>query len=712
MHAQCGKTLAFLLPFWSCLLSCFFAVYATDEQAAEQLLKDLLVVEEWNRRLQRTFPVYFDHLLQGGYFSMPSARMGQEGEMGAGYGWVRPYIHYNLRVQPFPFLEVSGAYRVFKGVPDPVLSPYGYGDYTDKGANLKFALFAPEESHYQLPGLAIGLEDFIGTSSFQAYYGVATQIWSNYGLEVSIGYGKKRIHRWFGGVSWMPFWQKDNSYLQPLAFVGEYDAIPYQDPNLEKHPKGHRQKTPWNVGCKYRLFDRVDLSFSWIKGHTLAFSASSSYNFGTTKGFLPKIHDPLPYTNTKNRQAPVMQEGDWHALAEMLELQGFEVLKMGFTSPATLVLHVHNGIYREQKILQARLSSLLQQIISPTFERVVVVFCTLGMPFQEYRYETVLLRDLQQKKISSYEMAVITPLKEVSEKTWTQIVFDRDITGVNLELLPKTHTLFGSAKGKFKYALGCQGLFNGFLPGDVYYSVGLGWFFLSNMKHVQGVDRLNPSQLLQVQSNSIEYFKQRSLTLDEAYVEKNINMGRGFYSRLGGGLFSQQYGGIGVECLYYPVNSPFAIGLEGAVVLQRRPYGIGFRRRVRQLEGFTPHARKFVGSQYFLNCYYDWKNFNMETALSVGQFLAKDLGCRVQISRYFPSGLRLGLWYTYTNGNDHINSQVYHDKGIFLSMPLDIFYTKSSRTRWNYALAAWLRDVGVKTYTGSSLYDLLNEERQ
>ena len=704
-----------LMLYWFGVLQVLLYIlplYATYPQEAEQLLEDLLLVEEWNQKLYRTFPVYFDHLLQGGYFSMPSARMGQEGEMGLGYGWIRPYIHYNLRVQPFRFLEVSGAYRIFKGVPDPVLSPYGYGDYTDKGANLKLALFSPEESRYQLPGLAIGLEDFIGTSSFQAYYGVVTQILPRYGLEVSIGYGKKRIHRWFGGISWMPFWQQQNMYLQSLAFVGEYDAIPYQNSNLEKHPKGHYQKTPWNVGVKYRLCNRVDLSLSWIKGNALAFSLSSFYPFGTTKGFLPKLHDPLPYATSNHSPSFLFQEEDWRPFAETLETQGFEVLKIGISSPTTLVVHVHNKIYREQKIIQERLSSLLQQLIPPTFESVIVVFCTLGMPLQEYRYKTVFLQELQKKKISSYEISVMTPIKIISHQTWTKILFDRDITGINFELLPKTHTLFGSAKGKFKYALGCQGLFNGFLPGNLYYSIGLGWFFLSNLKHVQGVDRLNPSQLLQVQSNSIEYYKQRSLTLDEAYLEKNMNIGGGFYGRLGAGVFSQQYGGLGAECLYYPVNSSFAIGLEGAVLLQRRPYGIGFRRHIRQLKGFIPHARKFIGEQYFLHYYYDWKNLGMETALSAGKFLAKDWGCRVQASRYFPSGLRLGLWYTYTHAKDQINGRVYHDKGIFLSMPLDIFYTKSSRTRWNYALAAWLRDVGVRTYTGSSLYDLLNEERQ
>jgi hypothetical protein len=141
-------------------------------------------------------------------------------------------------------------------------------------------------------------------------------------------------------------------------------------------------------------------------------------------------------------------------------------------------------------------------------------------------------------------------------------------------------------------------------------------------------------------------------------------------------------------------------------------HGLGFTSRIRQLKGFVPHHHKFLGTQYFLNIYYDWKCTNLEFKLSVGKFLADDYGGRLEVSRYFCSGLRIGFWYTYTNGHDIINNQVYHDKGVFFSVPLDIFYTKTSRNRWDYGMSAWLRDVGVSAYAGNKLYELINQERQ
>ena len=221
--------------------------------------------------------------------------MGQEGEVGVGYGYVPPYINYNIRFQLVDFLEVSGNYRVFKGVEDPILTYMGFGDFSDKGANVKLSIFSPEATHYRLPGLAVGLEDFIGTRAFRAGYLVLTQVFLKQNLEVSLGFGAQRIHQWFGGALWMPFRQTGWKYFKDLSFVLEYDAIPYIDETIEKHPKGRVKKTAWQFGLKHRLWNSVDLSLAYIRGDKWAFTVSTFYNFGTTKGLFPKIDDRLPY---------------------------------------------------------------------------------------------------------------------------------------------------------------------------------------------------------------------------------------------------------------------------------------------------------------------------------------------------------------------------------------------------------------------------------
>ncbi|HSX12259.1 MAG TPA: YjbH domain-containing protein, partial [Rhabdochlamydiaceae bacterium] len=119
----------------------------------------------------------------------------------------------------------------------------------------------------------------------------------------------------------------------------------------------------------------------------------------------------------------------------------------------------------------------------------------------------------------------------------------------------------------------------------------------------------------------------------------------------------------------------------------------------------------YIGLQYFLDLYYLFKPLQLDIKVKVGQFLARDLGVRVEVMRYFPSGLRFSLWATVTNGGDHINGRTYFDKGFSFCIPFDFFLKQSSRQFITYSMSAWLRDVGAIAETGNRLYDLLYEER-
>lgn len=685
------------------------------------LMRDLLIVDYWNQRLNERLPVMYNHLLQGGYFNMPSARMGTEGEIGFGYSYVPPYSNYNLRFQLIDRVEISGNYRIFKGVKDPVLGHLGFGDFSDKGANVKLSLFRPEDSRYQLPGIAIGLEDFIGTRAFKSQYVVLTQVFLDYHLEVSLGYGVHRIRGLFGGLSWLPFRCSEWEYLRNFSVAVEYDSIPYKDETIERHPKGRKKKSPINIGIKYRLWDSIDLSLSYIRGDAIAFSASTYFNFGYTEGMMPKLEDPLTY------QAPINTQclSSWRPEDAMvqdfvcaMQDQGFKILDiwLGYDENCkkTLQIQVVNLIYREERHVRNRLNALLASITPEDIDAVIVIIDTDVVPVQQYYYDMTFVRLYEAEEIGTYELNILTPLEEAKTPDFCRfsLLYKKRRDLWNLEILPKTHTLFGSSRGKFKYALGLSVNLNGYFYQEVYYTISLGYFIWSNLKNVDDIDRLNPSQLINVRTDIINYFKQKCITIDEAFVQKVWNLGNGWYYKTAVGLFEPEYGGLATECLYYPVNSSWAAGIESSILRKRTTTGIGFTNKVRKLHGFCPSHRRFIGAQYFLNLYYDWRCIDLEFKLSAGKFLANDYGTRCEVTRYFPSGLRLSFWYTYTNAHDKINGEIYHDKGVFLSMPLDIFYTKSSRSRWGYGMSAWLRDVGVRAYTGTELYYLISEQRQ
>ncbi len=691
---------------------------ASDFQ--DRLFNDMMIVDYWNKRISERLPVTYNHLLQGGYFNMPSARMGSEGEVGAGFSWVPPYHNYNLRCQFTDRLEVSGNYRVFRGVDDPVLTPLGFGDLSDKGANFKLSLFQAEDSDYTLPGIAIGFEDFMGTRSFKAQYAVITQVLLDYHLEASLGYGGGRIHGFFGGVSLMPFRRCQSALLKGISIAAEYDAIPYHDPELEKHPKGREKKSPINFGVKYRLWDMFDFSASYVRGKAWAFSTSVYYNLGTTKGFLPKIDKPLPYQSPVNIEPLGWRRPEDAMVQDLLyamRVQGFDLLEASlfYTECAekSLRLKVYNTFYRSESEVRERIVNLLACLVPNDIDRVIVVIEDEGFPIQEYRFHMEYLRAYAEQTIGPHELCILSPLCEVSfpGPCTEQLLFKHRRDLWNFEVLPKTHTFFGSSRGKFKYALGVNAGLNGYIFDDLFYSIRLGYIAFSDLEHLRGVDRLNPSQLPNVRTDIVRYYNQPGVTVDEGYLQKNWNLGKGWYTRAALGYFEEEYAGLASEILYYPLHHNWAIGIEGAAFKKRNYKGLGFTDKVRQYHGFIPFHRKFNFSQYFLDLYYTWPEAQLDFKAMIGKFLADDYGVRYEIARYFPSGLKISIWYTVTNGHDRINGSNYYDKGIAFSLPMDIFYTYSDRSRWSYGMSAWLRDVGVTAETGMKLYDLIREQR-
>jgi len=685
------------------------------------LFRDLLTVREIDRCLNDRMPVSYSFYLNGGYFVMPSARMGPGGTFTIGYCDVPPYRSYNLGLQVHDHLEVTGNYRIFCGVDDPVLTPLGFGDFSDKGANLRVALLLPEDSDYKLPGMVIGLEDFVGTRSFAAKYIVLTQVFRQYNAEASIGIGHDRLRGLFGGVLWMPFRRSSNAFVKGISLVAEYDATDYENPAKEKHPDGRVKKSPINYGLKYRLWNTLDFSVAKIRGDEIAWSGALTCNFGSMKSFIPKIGEALPYRAPVNtqplgvlRSEDVMIQDFLYAMRE----QGFTLLEgwlsVNECNKKIVRLKVYNNKYAVECDQRDRLTHLVAYLTPSDIDEVIVVIESEGFSVQEYHFCVRHLERYRACKIGEYELAILSPLCEVScPDPWTdRLLFRQRQPLWNVYARPDYNTIFGSARGKFKYTLGVAAGVDGFLWGDIYYSAEVSYQFFSDIDDVGDVDRLNPSQIVNVRTDLFRYLKENRLILEEMYLQKNCNLGQGWYGRLSGGYYEIAYGGVALELLYYPVWSQLALGMEVAWLKKREYSGLGFTNTVRKLEGFVPTYRSFNPWQAFLDLYYDWNWAQLDVKTSFGRFLAGDKGARLEVGKYFCSGLRLYFWYARTDAGDVLNGKRYDEKGAGFSMPLDMFYTSHSRRRWGYGMSAWLRDVAVRIRTGRGLYRLIHELRQ
>lgn len=690
-----------------------------ERETCPDLMRDLSIVRQFEEETHRKLPVHYGFFGHVGYFAMPSARMGEVGTFTAGYSSVPPYSNYFLGFQLFERLEFSGAYRVFKGVEDQALSKFGFGDFSDKGVNFKLGLVLPEDFDYLLPGLSVGWIDFLGSSRFDAIYAVLTQVIPKYGLEVSLGYGWRCYKGFFGGISWMPWWKSCDIVLKNFCFAAEYDAHDYKH---DAHPFSRDQKCAINVGMKYLLGKYGNLFISTTRGKKVAMGFALNFDLGTNCGLLPKIDDPLPYQSPMNWQEICVIRTKENVASDFgyaLEEQGFCLMQSFIeccqrTGGRTLRMEVINHQWRYERIVHQRLLHLLAFLTPGNIDCVIVVVRTEGMPVQEYRFRREDLRIFASGCMCQTEMDTLSPIREVTrQRKCSEVIFNRSEKLCHFELLPRLRSFFGSARGKLKIGGDVVASIDGYFMDFLYHRTLLRYSVFSQMEVIGDRDLLNPSQLINVNSDRIRYYQTARLFLEEAFIQRNWSMGCGFYGKVGAGFFNVAYAGATAEALYYPLNSCWAVGLDASILKKRTYDGLGLMRTIRKFDGvnatFIPYDYL---TQYFLDFYYEFKPAEVEIKVSIGQFLAKDFGVRTEASRYFKNGVKVGIWYTVTNGNDHVNGSVYYDKGIMVSVPFDLFFKCSTKTHWNYSMAAWLRDVGYRTWTGKSLYHLINTERQ
>ncbi len=685
------------------------------------LFRDLQLVEEINCELSDELPFFYNYSFVVGYFTMPSARFPKSGDFAFGAASVPPYYVFGANFAVFSRIELSANYRVFRGVKEANFGHEGFGDDADRVGNVKFGILVPEDNFPFLPSIAFGLDDVIGTRRFSSHYVVATKTWNDYNLELSLGWGWGRIKGLFGGAVWTPFRCSDIPILKNISLIAEYDANNYKKHHSE-HFKGRHVSSRINGGVSYLLGDTLQLSISSVRGEKIGGSASIRFPLGSSPGLAPKVDDPQSYTCPVDLEpiGPVRPEKEFISdLACSFADQGLDLYEAYLFCDSEcgreLHLKVVNNRYREEAVVRDRIQDLLAALTPSNITSIKVVIEAEGVTSHSYSFRTCDLQRYQECCLSSWELEVLSPMCEAGcalDPYQVQTLFDRKREIWTLTLSPRLISFFGATSGKYKYSLGVTGSLEGFLPKGLTYYLQGSYSIYSSVHGLTSRDRLNPSELLHVRTDAVKYYQEGRFRLDEFYLQRSWNMGCGWFYRLSAGYFEPAYGGGATELLLYPVQSNWAVGLEGAVLWKRKYYGLGFTDKVSK---FNHHRHEvwehYTGLQYFLNLYYDFKPLQLLFELKVGQFLAKDKGARIEVTRYFPSGARFSLWATFTNGHDHVNGHTYFDKGFAFIIPFDMFLKKSSRTFVTYAMSAWLRDVGAIGETGNSLYWTLYEER-
>jgi hypothetical protein len=651
---------------------------------------------------------------QTGLIHMPSARIEEDGTLRFGVSQTDPYRALWGSVTLLPRLELSGRYTRIDGVPGLIGYPE-YGYYKDKAFDAKFLVL--RESRF-LPEVALGTQDFTGTRVFKAsYVALSKRMWD---LDVTAGYGRDRIDGAFGGVRYNPSWNRN------LGVVAEYDANDYKN-DLGAAQSGADMR---RGGATYAL----EYRFGWI-------GTQLSYQHGTVganvyvsiplkeKEFIPKIEEPPPYTQPAEQ--PVAPEGRSEPqpmlrLVQALERQGFKNAQIGFDGKILELSFTHTRITLVGRAVgrAARTALLLGP---PDVRQIVMTYTINDLPALTYRFHDLArLRGYLEGQVSQQELAESVqieytspeyarrfrdsavlvlerengsgaPLQTLYGEEGHIVSFRREDRFLsNLEFIPfNFRFFFNDPTGAGRYDIFSFLNYNKHIARGLFLNTSAR---LTLFEDVSDVTTSSNSLLPHVRTDIATYFRDRDrLTLNSLLLNKYAQLGRGVYSRWSAGYYEEMFAGAGGQVLYLPSGGNWAADLSVDWLRQRDPSA--------DLT-FTDYSvvTALAGLHYRL------PSLGLTATVRAGRFLAKDDGARFELKRRFQSGIEIGAWYTVTNGNDITSpgspGNPYHDKGVFMSVPLSSMLTKDTQAAANLSAAPWTRDVGQMVESPGDLYRL------
>ena len=194
---------------------------------------------------------------------------------------------------------------------------------------------------------------------------------------------------------------------------------------------------------------------------------------------------------------------------------------------------------------------------------------------------------------------------------------------------------------------------------------------------------MSDSILPHVRTDIVPYLKEsRNFGLTRLQLNYFLNPKKDIYFKFAGGILEEMFGGIGFEALYRPFNSDLAIGAELWRVQQR-----DFDQRFK--------FRDYKTTTGYINLYYKEPRSKVIIALKGGRFLAEDSGINFDFSRRFPSGLRIGAFFTLTDISKEEFGEGSFDKGFYFHIPVELFFNRYSKGLAGFGLRPITRDGGA-----------------
>jgi hypothetical protein len=664
-----------------------------------------------------------------GLLQMPSGRSPDEGDFTAGISSARPYNQLHLSLQPLPWAGATLRYTAITTLPYVYQDQPSHQSYKDRSFDVRFKLL--DEGEYQ-PALMLGFRDIGGTGLFASQYLAASRRW--YDLDLTLGLGWERLgHRGsmpnpfrvlgsrfndssctsasrcifsghdmgiFGGVTW-------RTPVNGLYVQAEYDGNNYQ-----QEPKGTKLPVaaPVNAGLLYKLGDSFSAGLGYERGDRLTFRISLHGNFQRERG-PSKLFDPRPLPAHYDQAAETARDSAAETLAPaaISPLEG-EQLRTGLMrallsqdlrlealnidqDQANVEVWFSQYRYRSEPKVIGRVARAVAALAPASIRSITVVNASNGVA----TYRVTLDRD--QLARAADELEDTAALKastrfEEADPTWRHADYPAlgRYPAFGWTTGPALRQNIGGPEGFYFAQLWWK------LGGDVWLTRHWNLSTLAGFNVYNNFGNLNlqsNSTLPHVRSDIIQYLKHGQDNIVSLETDYIWNPARNWYARLSGGIFEEMYGGVAGELLYRPFGEPWAVGVD-INRLQQRDFN--------QLFDF----RDYMVTTGYLTGYYRLPWDDILVKLSAGRYLARDRGATLDVSRRFRSGIVAGIFATKTNVSASQFGEGSFDKGVYLTVPLNLFFTQSSRTNASLLFRPLTRDGGQKAADGRELYQLID----
>ena len=142
-------------------------------------------------------------------------------------------------------------------------------------------------------------------------------------------------------------------------------------------------------------------------------------------------------------------------------------------------------------------------------------------------------------------------------------------------------------------------------------------------------------------------------------------------------------------------KNDFAAGFE-VFNVRKRDYKIRF--------GHLDYTNT-IGS---VNFYYrNHKYIPFDAKISYGEYLAGDVGSTIELSRSFKTGLKFGVFASFTDVTSEQFGEGSFDKGFYFQIPMDLFSASYSGNYSTFKLSPLTRDGGAKLIHDKDLKGLI-----